>query len=193
MNKKPHKDQKYVEALLNNNSKVLSELYQNFSPKIIQYISQNSGDEDAAQDIIQETLVTIYHQAKEKNLVLTVPFDAYFFLLCKRHWLNELKKNSKTQVTNVEESLSISDDAHEQVAETELYESRSALFQSKLKELSKACRDLLEKAFVIKSMQKVAEVLGVSYGYARKKKSECIGKLTQLVIESPNYQSLKNL
>jgi len=187
----PHKDQKYVEALLQNNSKLLGELYQKFAPKIIRYISQNSGDADAAQDIIQETLVTIYHQAKEKGLVLRVPFDAYFFLLCKRRWLNQLKKNSKTQVTNIEESLSISDDAHEQVAETELYESRAALFQSKLKELSKACRDLLEKAFVIKSMQKVAEALGVSYGYARKKKSECIGKLTQLVKESSSYQHLK--
>ena len=193
MYKKPHKDQKYVTALLNNNSKVLSELYQNFSPKIIRYITQNGGDKDAAQDIIQETLVTIYHQAKEKNLVLSVPFDAYFFLLCKRRWLNELKKNSKIQVTNIEESLSISDNTHEQVDETELYESRSSLFQSKLKELSKACRDLLEKAFVIKSMQKVAKILGVSYGYARKKKSECIGKLTQLVKKSTSYQSLKNL
>ena len=187
----PHKDQKYVEALLQNNSKLLGELYQKFAPKIIRYISQNSGDADAAQDIIQETLVTIYHQAKEKGLVLRVPFDAYFFLLCKRRWLNQLKKNSKTEVTNIEESLSISDDAHEQVAETELYESRAALFQSKLTELSKACRDLLEKAFVIKSMQKVAEALGVSYGYARKKKSECIGKLTQLVKESSSYQHLK--
>ena len=193
MNKIPHKDQIYVEALLQNNSKLLGELYQKFSPKIIRYIIQNSGDTDAAQDVIQETLVTIYHQAKEKKLILTVPFDAYFFLLCKRRWLNQLKKNRKTQVTNIEESLSINDDAHEQVAETELYESRATLFQSKLQELSKACRDLLEKAFVIKSMQKVAEILGVSYGYARKKKSECIGKLSQLVKESASYQHLKNL
>lgn len=193
MNKTPHKDQKYIEALLQNNSKLLGDLYQKFSPKIINYITQNNGDADAAQDIIQETLVTIYHQAKEKGLVLTVPFDAYFFLLCKRRWLNQLKKNSKTQVTNVEESLSISDETIKQAAETELYESRAALFQSKLKELSKACRDLLEKAFTIKSMQKVAEILGVSYGYARKKKSECIGKLTLLVKKSASYQHLKNL
>lgn len=193
MNKTPHKDQKYIEALLQNNSSLLREIYQKFSPKIIRYISQNSGDEDAAQDVIQETLVTIYHQAKEKELVLTVPFDAYFFLLCKRRWLNELKKSNKIQVTNVEEFVSISDDAQKQVAETELFESRTALFQSKLKELSQSCRDLLEKVFVINSMRKVAEILGISYAYARKKKSQCIGKLTQLVQKSASYQRLKNL
>jgi len=193
MKTETHKDQKYIEALLQNNSSLLDEIYQKFAPKIVRYISQNSGDADAAQDIIQETLVTIYHQAKEKDLVLTVPFDAYFFLLCKRRWLNELKKRGKTQVTNIDEFVSISDDAHEQVAETELYESRSALFQSKLKLLNKSCQDLLEKVFAIQSMQKVAEVLGVSYGYARKKKSQCIGKLTELVRESAAYQQLKNL
>ncbi len=193
MKTETHKDQKYIEALLQNNSNLLEEIYQKFAPKIVRYISQNSGDADAAQDIIQETLVTIYHQAKEKDLVLTVPFDAYFFLLCKRRWLNELKKRGKTQVTNIDEFVSISDDAHEQVAETELYESRSALFQSKLKLLNKSCQDLLEKVFAIQSMQKVAEVLGVSYGYARKKKSQCIGKLTELVRESAAYQQLKNL
>ena len=188
-----HKDQKYIEALLNNDSKLLHEIYAKYAPKVIRYITQNSGDADDAQDVIQETLVTIYHQAKEKALVLTVPFDAYFFLLCKRRWLNILKKNSKKQVTNEFESLSISDDAHVQALETELYESRSALFQSNLKKLSKSCRDLLEKVFVIKSMQKVAEVLGISYAYARKKKSQCIGKLTELVQNSSGYQSLKNL
>jgi RNA polymerase sigma factor (sigma-70 family) len=193
MKTETHKDQKYIEALLQNNSSLLDEIYQKFAHKIVRYISQNSGDADAAQDIIQETLVTIYHQAKEKDLVLTVPFDAYFFLLCKRRWLNELKKRGKTQVTNIDEFVSISDDAHEQVAETELYESRSALFQSKLKLLNKSCQDLLEKVFAIQSMQKVAEVLGVSYGYARKKKSQCIGKLTELVRESAAYQQLKNL
>jgi RNA polymerase sigma factor (sigma-70 family) len=188
-----HKDQKYIKALLQNDSKLLGEIYQKFSPKIIRYITQNNGDFDTAQDVIQETLVTIYHQAKEKNLTLTVPFDAYFFLLCKRRWLNELKKRGKTQVTNIEEWVSIGEDTFRLADETELHESRMSLFISKLTELNKSCQELLEKAFAIKSMQKVADLLGVTYAYARKKKSQCIGKLTELVRDSPAYQQLKNL
>ena len=87
MNIKPHEDHIYIEALLKNDSKVLSTLYAKFSPKIVGYIKNNSGDENAAKDIIQETLVTIYHQAKTNKFILTCPFDAYFFLLCKRRWL----------------------------------------------------------------------------------------------------------
>ena len=59
MDQKPHEDHKYIEALLKNDSRLLSELYKKFSPKIVYYIKNNSGDADAAQDIIQETLVTI--------------------------------------------------------------------------------------------------------------------------------------
>ena len=41
-------------------------------------------------------------------------------------------------------------------------------------------------------MEEVAEFLGVTYGYARKKKSQCMGKLTQLVKNSNEFQQLKD-
>jgi len=117
--KQLHEDQKYIEGLLGNNSFVIQAIYNKFAPKVISYIKSNSGDEDSAKDIIQEVLITIYHQAKEKNLQLTCPFDAYFFLLCKRKWLNELKKTNKKEVTINEETLSKNDSALELVDQTD--------------------------------------------------------------------------
>jgi DNA-directed RNA polymerase specialized sigma24 family protein len=65
-----------------------------FNPSIkvcskVVYIRNNSGDEDQAQDVVQEVLILLFNQAKPK-LQLTCPFDAYFFTL-QRKWLNELK------------------------------------------------------------------------------------------------------
>jgi hypothetical protein len=40
----------------------------------------NSGDEDQAQDVVQEVLILLFNQAKTKKLQLTCPFDAYFTL-----------------------------------------------------------------------------------------------------------------
>ncbi len=190
MDKKPHQDHKYITALLNNDSRILNELYRKFSGKIIGYVSKNSGTADDAQDIIQETLITIYHQAKEKNFVLTCPFDAYFFLLCKRKWLNVLNKKGIKQVTILEEITSITDEQEILANETELHEKRTHLFQEKLIELGGKCKELLDLAFKVKKMQKVAELLGVTYGYARKKKSECMGKLTKMIKNSSNYDTL---
>ena len=111
--KKIHEDQKYIDGLLKNNSFIIQAIYDKFVPKVVNYIKQNSGSSDKAQDVIQDTLITIYNQASEKNLQLTCPFDAYFFLLCKRKWLNELKKFSNKEVTINEEILSKGDEAQE--------------------------------------------------------------------------------
>lgn len=190
--KKTHKDQKYIEGLLQNNTFIIQSIYDRFAPKVINYIKQNSGSTDKAQDVIQDTLITIYKQASEKKLQLTCPFDAYFFLLCKRKWLNELKKSSNKEVTINEDVLSKNDDAQELALETSIFGEKQALFTEMFNKLGTKCKDLLTASFKIKSMEEVSKSLGITYAYARKKKSLCIGKLTKLVQESPKFNQLNN-
>ena len=190
--KKIHEDQKYIDGLLKNNSFIIQTIYDKFVPKVVNYIKQNSGSTDKAQDVIQDTLITIYNQANEKGLQLTCPFDAYFFLLCKRKWLNELKKSSNKEVTINEEVLSKGDEAQELAFETSVFGEKQELFTEMFNKLGTACKDLLIATFKIKSMEEVAASLNVSYAYARKKKSLCIGKLTKLVQESPKFNQLNN-
>jgi len=193
MDKKAHQDQKYIIALLNNDGRILNELYTKYSGKIIGYVTKNNGTFDDAQDVIQETLITIYHQAKEKGLVLTCPFDAYFYLLCKRKWLNVLNKKGIKAVTILEEITSVTDEQQVLADETALFEKRTSLFEEKLIELGGKCKELLDLAFKVKKMEKVANLLGVTYGYARKKKSECLGKLTKMIKNSSSYNTLTTL
>ncbi|MWW24082.1 RNA polymerase sigma factor [Algibacter lectus] len=190
--KKIHEDQKYIDGLLKNNSFIIQAIYDKFVPKVVNYIKQNSGSRDQAQDVVQDTLVTIYNQASEKGLKLTCPFDAYFFLLCKRKWLNVLKKTSNKEVTINEEVLSKGDEAQELAFETSVFGEKQALFAEMLEKLGNACQDLLKATFKIKSMEEVAASLNVTYAYARKKKSLCIGKLTELVRESPKFNQFNN-
>jgi RNA polymerase sigma factor (sigma-70 family) len=193
MKNKVHPDQKYIKALLSNDSKVLREIYEKFAPKVIGYINRQNGDEFQAKDVIQEVLMIIYKQAKTKNLQLTCPFDAYFFLLCKRRWLNELKKQSGKEVTIEDEITSIDTEQISEVEETELLEAKHKLFTEMFGQLGKACQELLKTTFAIKSLEEVAEKLGQSYGYVRKKKSLCIGQLTKLVQNTSKYNDLKNM
>ena len=189
---KVHKDQKYIDGLLHNNSFIIREIYTLFVPKAVKYICNNNGNSEKAEDVVQEVLITIYKQAKEKNLQLTCPFDAYFFLLCKRKWLNELKKNKSKEVTNFNEEISKSEDIHEMIEETTQYEEKFQLYESMFEKLGEACRNLLKASFTIGSMEEVAKKLNISYAYARKKKSQCIGQLTKLITSSTQFNSLKN-
>ena len=189
--KNTHSDQFYIEGLLQNDSAVIQSIYKKFAPKVKNYIRTNSGDDDAAADVIQEVLITIYNQAKTKGLQLTCPFDAYFFLLCKRRWLNELKKSSNKGVTIKDDTLSISESVHELVLQAEAFDEKQSLFDEMFQKLGEKCQEVLKLSFVLKTMEEVAQRLNVTYGYLRKKKSLCTGQLTEMIQQSNRYKSLK--
>lgn len=186
-----HSDQIYIDGLANNNSGIIRSIYKKFVPKVVSYIRNNSGDEDQAQDVVQEIMILLFNQAKAGKLQLTCPFDAYFFLLCKRKWLNELKKSSNKGVTINDDFTSNSEPTEEMVTQTEAYEEKQQLFDAMFQKLGDKCQELLKLSFTLKSMEEVAEKLNVTYGYVRKKKSLCTGQLTQWIQETNRFKSLK--
>lgn len=187
-----HPDQMYIDGLLQNNSSIIQSIYKKFAPKVTYYIKSNSGDEDQAQDVIQEVLITIYNQAKTKGLLLTCPFDAYFFLLCKRRWLNEIKKSSNKEVTISDDTVYKDESTVEMANQTEIFEEKQSLFDEMFQKLGEKCQEVLKLSFVTKTMEEVAEKLNVTYGYVRKKKSLCTGQLTEMIQQSDKYKSLKS-
>ncbi|MFV8356322.1 RNA polymerase sigma factor [Flavobacterium sp. XS1P32] len=189
---KLHPDQMYIEGLANNNSAVIQSIYKKFVPKVVSYIRNNSGDEDQAQDVVQEVLILLFNQAKAKKLQLTCPFDAYFFLLCKRKWLNELKKSVNKGVTLQEDFTSTTESTQVMLAETELFDEKQELFDLMFQKLGDKCKEVLQLSFSLQSMEEVAKKLNVTYGYVRKKKSLCTGQLTQWIQETNRFKLLKN-
>ena len=187
-----HPDQKYIDGLLQNNASVIQSIYEKFAPKVIHYICMNSGDRDQAKDLIQDVLIVIYKQARDKDLVLTCPFDAYFFLLCKRRWLNELKKPHQKRVTILESVVSEDEALEQQCFETDIFGQQEQLYTEMLEKIGNSCKALLKLSFQLPSMEAVAKQLDITYGYARKRKSLCIGKLTELIRQSPKFINLKN-
>jgi RNA polymerase sigma factor (sigma-70 family) len=185
-----HPDQLYIDGLMQNNSTIIQTIYKKFAPKVKNYIRTNSGNDDQAQDVIQEVLITIYNQAKTKGLQLSCPFDAYFFLLCKRRWLNEIKKSSNKEVTLQDENVSIDESVQELAFQTEIFDEKQSLFDEMFQKLGEKCQEVLKLSFITKTMEEVAEKLNVTYGYVRKKKSICTGQLTEMIQQSPKFRSI---
>ncbi len=102
-----HTDQRYIQALLENDTLAVREIYSRYAGKVRAYILANSGSEDDAADIFQESLIDIYNQAKNKGLQLTCPFEPFLIIVCKRKWLNELKKRGRQPVTKEVDDVSI--------------------------------------------------------------------------------------
>jgi RNA polymerase sigma factor (sigma-70 family) len=176
-----HTDQRFINALLHNDTLMVREIYQRFAPKISHYIMANSGSEDDAADILQEALIDIYKQAQQKKLQLTCPFEPFLLLVCKRKWLNELKKRGRLPVTKDVDDVSIGEDVFAMAEQLQHQDQKMQVFLQCFKELGKACQDILQKCLGGEDQEKIAEQLKITYGYLRKKKSECMASLTKMI------------
>jgi RNA polymerase sigma factor (sigma-70 family) len=176
-----HTDQRFINALLHNDTFMVREIYQRFAPKISHYIMANSGSEDDAADILQEALIDIYKQAQQKKLQLTCPFEPFLLLVCKRKWLNELKKRGRLPVTKDVDDVSIGEDVFAMAEQLQHQDQKMQVFLQCFKELGKACQDILQKCLGGEDQEKIAEQLKITYGYLRKKKSECMASLTKMI------------
>lgn len=141
----------------------------------------NSGTEEDAADIFQEVLTELYRQATDKQLQLTCPFEAFLVLLCKRRWLNTLKKRGRQPVTKDVDDVSIGEDVFAQAEQVQLQEQRMQLFLQCLEKLGGTCKELIRRSMSGDAQELIAEQMKVTYGYLRKKKSECMAALTKMI------------
>lgn len=188
----PHQDNHYIQALLENDNAGIAEIYRRFASRIERFVCANSGNPDDACDIFQEALITITRRARNNDFVLTCPFEAYLYLVCRGKWLNELKRRKRAQVTISETEGFTDKTAAGSLADTTLLdEDRNRLFQHFFEKLSDNCKALLKLSWSGISMEEVSNQMSITYGYARKRKSECIAQLTSWIQASPEFVTLK--
>lgn len=177
-----HTDQRFITGLLQNDTFLVREIYDRFAGKVKSYITQNSGSEEDAADIFQESLIDIYQQALHKALQLTCPFEAFLLLVCKRKWLNELKKRGRQGVTkDPDDVYNLGEDVFVLAEQLQAEHEKASLFLEMFRQLGERCREVINKCLGEKPQDAVAAELGVSYAYLRKKKSECLAELIKLI------------
>ncbi|MEI6949712.1 RNA polymerase sigma factor [Paraflavisolibacter sp. H34] len=188
-----HPDQKYIQALLNNDTILLKELYQRYSAKIRRMVVQNNGTENDAADIFQEALLAIYYKAQAKSFQLTCPLDAFLYVICRNKWISELqkRKNHRILFTDTEKYDQIGDDSQKVSEDCLALQARGDLVREKFALLGDKAKRLLLLSWSGKPLEEVARILGVSYGYVRKKKCEYMAKLASLVKGAAGFDSLK--
>ena len=189
---KAHPDQAYIEGIMARDPGVIKDIYtQNFE-SVAQYIVRNSGARTDAEDIFQDAMVAIFQRAKRGDLILQCKFSTYLHAVCRNLWLNELKKQQRRGVTIEGYTLyKEGDDSRQLADETILIEARDQFFWEKFKDLGESCQSILRLSWSGTGMKEVATKLDISYSYARKKKSECMERLSTLIQQAKEYSLLK--
>jgi RNA polymerase sigma factor (sigma-70 family) len=184
-----HQDQRYITFLQQNDARGIGEIYRLYADKIKRLIVTNSGSEEDAADIFQESLVDIYRMSTESDFVLTCPFEAFLVLVCKRKWLNVLKKNGRSPVTkSFDDVSSFKQEEWDSAGEYARREERETTIMELLEQLGDKCREIIKACMSGDHQEKVAESLGLTYAYLRKKKSECMAGLAALARQHPLFK-----
>lgn len=181
----------YLTALLNNDSKVITEIYATIFPKVKKFVLQNKGQQVDAEDIFQKALLQMAVRYRREPFEIKSSFEAYLFTACKNLWRRELNK-TKTRVT--EDGVVELKSEEGDLALATLEQERWELFTEKLELISENCRKVLQLFFAKVSYSEIVKRLGYnSETVARQRVFKCKTKLMQTITSDKRYNSLKEL
>ena len=168
-----------ISRIRNDDDRALAELYKTQYPMVAHFILSNSGTQDEAKDIFQETVLIFYEKIKDGSLTLTCQIKTYLYSVCRRLWLKKLaEKNRFSGVIDSENFISLEN-------ETELpeeTEEKYAVMERAMNMLGEPCRTLLEDFYInANSMQDITEKFGYTNAdNAKNQKYKCLMRLKKM-------------
>lgn len=183
-------NEEFLEGIAKNDISILKKIYEYSLPEVVKYVKRNSGTVDDAKDIFQEGILAVYRKVRSDQLTLTTDFHVFLFIVCKRIWLKKLKKSGIKEVTlEPNREFVLEEDLDERFIQSRKW----SLFNEKFQQLAEECRKVLKMLFNGKSGKEIAEAMGYTEDYAKRKKYKCKLGLAALVKNDPEYKSLTNL
>jgi RNA polymerase sigma factor (sigma-70 family) len=176
----------YLQALCQNDSRLIREIYQRHAPSIQRWVLDNNGSSDDARDLFQDGLIAIYDRYCGTEFTLTSSFGALLFSICRRKWFDRLQQKSRETGVRLAEEKRYTDEeglGAEPDAALEEQRKQETLGQT-YGLLSEQCQQLLNLLSQGKSGEEIALQLGISNANAvYQSKHRCVGRLRQLFEE----------
>jgi len=179
---------KYINFLIANDAKGITEIYDTYLPKVEAIIGNMGGSKDEAWEIFQESLIVILQKVQMPDFQLSSSFYTFLVSICKFKWFNESKKKYKKNVTiDKVGTLKVEEDIVDSMHKLERFQ----LYKDKMAELDPECQQLLELFFAKVSLKEIAVQLGLkSENAAKQKKYKCQKKLIEKIKKDIKYDQL---
>ncbi|MBC8173464.1 MAG: sigma-70 family RNA polymerase sigma factor [Chitinophagales bacterium] len=180
---------KLTSALEQEQDQALQYLYKHFYSMIAYYIKSNTGDEDDAKDLFQDTVLIFYNQVRTAHFQLSASVKTYLYSICRNLWLKKLRSRSthdKYIETNVFNEFD--DDAAGMIAADE----KDKAIADLLNKLGESCKKILLCFYYEKlAMKEIVERMGFSgEQVAKNKKLKCMNELRALVMQNKNIADI---
>lgn len=185
---KEFSDIEIIECLRNRQSYVVRYLSDRYLPMIRLMVTQMGGTSEDAKDIFQDGLIIILEKIDTNKFVLTCKFKTFLYSVCLNLWKAVLdKRKAAANYFNRRVDSSSEVDFSEEY-DNQLYES---MLNDVFETLDPVCKEILKLYWQEYSPMEIAEKLGYTYGYVRKKKCECQAELLKRISNHPDYKKIK--
>lgn len=168
-------------------------IYQQYSETISSYIIANSGSQQDAEDVFQETVVTFIELVKKDKYRGEAGIRTFLVSIARNIWLNELKKKERSGIREqvFEKSREQDEmDVSQFIADREVKQQ----FRAVLEKLGEPCKKILTLFYYENlSMKELLKHLDYeNEQVVRNKKYKCLQHLTGLVKQNPVVARLIN-
>ena len=151
-------------------------------------VSEMGGSPEDAKDVFSEGLIALIHLVDREDFVLNCKLGTLVYALFKKTWKQQLEKQVAVRNYHVRKIDSSPDWDFTEETDQQLYQE---IFWECFKQLEEVCQEILEGYLKEISPKEIAEKLGYSYGYIRKRKSMCHGFLLKMIESHPTYIQIK--
>lgn len=176
---KIEKDLALLKGLAANHATSIEHIYKENYNMVRQLVMTNSGSEDDAADVFQDTMVVLFEKAASPEFQLQCQLKTYIYSVSRRLWLKKLQQYGRfMKVESMEDTAEVEEDLEEH----QKMQSNFVLMESSMQKIGEPCKGLLEAYYIKKKqMQEIA----VEFGYtnadnAKTQKYKCLVRLKKL-------------
>jgi RNA polymerase sigma factor (sigma-70 family) len=147
---------------------------------ITSYILKNSGTDDDAQDVLQESLVILWERVRSGRFQQTAQLGTFLFGIAKNLWRRSLARSRRESPLDPESE--VGDDALSAL-ESIVGQEEKAMVAAAMEEIGETCRQLLLLYYWEElSMEQIAVRMGFANATtAKSKKYQCKKALEQIL------------
>lgn len=193
--KKSYSDSELLRALQTTESdEAIRQLYRSNFNIVSIYIKNNKGNDEDAEDIFQNIIITFMQIVKENKFRGESSINTFIYSLARHAWLNELKRRGRAQLREEKfekEIERIEPDISQYLISNEIKER----IQQLLDNIGETCKKILLAFYYDElAIKEILELLDYeNEQVVRNKKYKCLKQLEQVLFSSPETaQTLKS-
>ena len=189
-----YSDEEVLHQIKNGNDRdgVIRHLYRSHFMAAAIYVKQNSGNQEDAEDIFQDSVISFIQLVQKDKFRGDCSIGTFMYTLVRNAWLNELKKKKRSLAREEKyekEKVTSEADVGESIVTREIKKQIVELIES----LGENCKKIL-MAFYYENLSIQEMLVNLPYEneqVVRNKKYKCLQKLQEILISKP--QVAKNL